>query len=360
MATKLYLFGPLRIENERQTHLPTGNTAMLLGYLALHPYPLPRSQIAGTLFPDVPETQARRLLTHTLYRLRRTLDSQHLQSNGETLGLHDVWIDVVAFRTLAAQGKISDALALYKADLLETVDADWILGQRVLLREQFMQLLAQQITQYREAERYGDALQLAQRLVQANPLDESAHVTVMQLYMQLRKYSAALQQYDYLLELLELELAVTPLPATAAVAEQIRQKIVVASAADTRLIGRRAPRAYLLNQLEKLSNNCGSITLLEGAAGIGKTHLLNDISAALRWRNLPVIQAKADDAPQPEPYAPFVAALQQLLQQNPTLIEKLTPLASRLIRTLSADTQSVILPAISSPRALQKAVHQLL
>ncbi|HFC12715.1 MAG TPA: DUF1670 domain-containing protein, partial [Anaerolineae bacterium] len=61
-----------------------------------------------------------------------------------------------------------------------------------------------------------------------------------------------------------------------------------------------------------------------------------------------------------EPYAPFVAALQQLLQQNPTLLEKLTPLASRLIRTLSADTQSVILPAISSPRALQKAVHQLL
>lgn len=65
------LFGPVRIGRIGHQHVLTGNTAALLGYLALHPYALPRSQVAGMLFPDVSEEQARRFWTSYVLDVRR-------------------------------------------------------------------------------------------------------------------------------------------------------------------------------------------------------------------------------------------------------------------------------------------------
>lgn len=347
---KLFLFGSLRIEHNETTQLLTGNTAALLSYLALqNNHPIPRTKVAGTLFPDVSESQARRLLTHTLYRLRREIDATCLVVDSATVALRDVWTDVTAFQKLGAEGSYRAALELYVGDLLESADHEWLLGQRALLREQFLQFVEKQIAEYLSENAFEPALLLAKRWVQVNPLDETAHVCVMQLYAKMGKSSAALQQYDNLVALLDAELGVAPLPSTAAVMEEIRPKPT-----PNRLIGRRHERAQLLAHLKS-----DTLILLEGDAGIGKTHLLKDVMAALQWRSINVAYGKAVEIAQPKPYAPLVTALQDAIAIEPNWLTKLTPAASRAINTLFSESSAVFGKPISL-RVLQMAIRQLM
>ncbi len=354
---QLYLFGTLRVIRAGDSMTLMGNTAMLLGYLALQQYPQPRSQIAGTLFPDVSETQARRLLTHTLYRLRREIGTDSLLLDNDSIGLADVWVDVVAFESAARQGDRPKALQLYTADLLGSVDAAWLMGRRMQLREQYERLLAQQIAVYRAENNAIAALPLAQRWVQVNPLDEDAHVALMRLYHRLGKQRAALQQYNDLVALLATELAVEPLPETQAVAAELQAQSAVDSAENPPLIGRRNERAQLLKQLAQR----GSISLLEGNAGIGKTHLLNDIAATLQWRDIHVGRAKTNQLVGEQLYEPLASAMQTVVRAMPESLTKLTPLARRLISEMLPQLRPQLAEPLTntSPRALQMALRQL-
>ena len=64
-------------------------TRALLYRLAVHLAPVPRTQLGYLLWPDVPDTTARRNLTHLLTLLRRALPRPDLLlTDGETVAFH--------------------------------------------------------------------------------------------------------------------------------------------------------------------------------------------------------------------------------------------------------------------------------
>ncbi|HWQ12288.1 MAG TPA: AAA family ATPase [Roseiflexaceae bacterium] len=101
----------------------------LLYRLAVHLAPLLRIQLGYLFWPDVPDTAARRNLTHLLTVLRRALPPPALLlTDGETIALHPqhVWADTNTFACLTSTADaqvrpsaLAQALDLYRGPLLD-------------------------------------------------------------------------------------------------------------------------------------------------------------------------------------------------------------------------------------------------
>ncbi len=116
----------------------------LLAWLALHDGTHSRSRVAGTLWPAVLESSARASLRTALSSVRRALGpagEDVVQSTRDTLGLSGAWVDAREFATLVAAGRLEEALALCRGDLLADLDDEWALSAREEHRAQCSELL---------------------------------------------------------------------------------------------------------------------------------------------------------------------------------------------------------------------------
>src|SRR6185503_4925229 len=94
----LNLFGSFSAAAGGQpVRLPTDKTRALLAYLALTAdTPLRRERLAGLLWPDQPEEQARQNLRKTAGRLKQALDEQDPALAGQVLSLTKQTIELVS------------------------------------------------------------------------------------------------------------------------------------------------------------------------------------------------------------------------------------------------------------------------
>jgi len=141
--------------------------------------------------------------------------------------------DVRAFEQGAGRGTreaLEEAVALYQGDLLEGLTLqeppfeEWLLAERLRLRELAQDALARLITQQRDAGAHDEAVQTALRLVALDPLQESVHRTLMRLYTQLGRRGAALRQYQHCVAALQRELRAEPDDETRALYQQILKR----------------------------------------------------------------------------------------------------------------------------------------
>src|SRR3954463_8680096 len=97
---RLRVRGGLALEaGGRPLAVPASRPAReLLAWLALHPGPHPRLELALRFLPDVPEPGARGSLRTTLHELRRALgdEASHLRVDRERVELAGAWVDVHA------------------------------------------------------------------------------------------------------------------------------------------------------------------------------------------------------------------------------------------------------------------------
>ena len=107
----------------------------LLAWLALHPGPHRRFELAQRFWPDVPEPSARASLRTTLHELRRALGAAatHLDVDRERVGLRDVWVDL---------RDLDPAELLAAGEPLAGIDRDWAIAARDEHRERIAGLLA--------------------------------------------------------------------------------------------------------------------------------------------------------------------------------------------------------------------------
>src|SRR3954463_13154313 len=94
---------PARAPGGPPPPLPASRPAReLLAFLALHPGPHPRLELAMRFWPDVPEASARASLRTALHELRRALGdaAEHLAVDRERVGLVDVSVDLHALERL--------------------------------------------------------------------------------------------------------------------------------------------------------------------------------------------------------------------------------------------------------------------
>ncbi len=232
----LKLFGRFEVLEPDGLALPTRKAEALLAYLAL---PAGRARARGELtdllWGSRDERHARHSLNQALSSLRKQLNPLFPElicadSNGLTLSPDLVTSDVARLDALLLEATLealTEAAELWKGDLLSGMELReeafeaWRGEERQRLKfsmmEGFHGLLDRQI----EAVERSAASQTARSILRLDPLDESAHRKLMQIYASSGQRNAALKQFRECSELLRRELDVAPDNETRTLHQQI-------------------------------------------------------------------------------------------------------------------------------------------
>nr|WP_300050859.1 BTAD domain-containing putative transcriptional regulator [uncultured Nocardioides sp.] len=277
------------------------SAATLVKVLALRPgRQLPREQLVDLLWPDLLLEQAAPRLHKAAHYARAAVGvPSAVVLAGDVVSLLpdvEVAVDVERFdRAAGDPSSVGEAIDLYRGDLLpEDLYEPWADAERERLRVSYLELL-------RSAGRWAD-------LVAAEPLDEEAHLRLVQQHVEDGNRSQALRQLEAMARTWRDELGVEPGPAARALhaRAQAMPPVEPASAAPgasatrvprpaTRTVGREADVGAVLTLLEEHR----LVTLL-GIGGVGKTRLAAEVAhvwgEATRQRTCYVDLTKVADA----------------------------------------------------------------
>ncbi len=213
-AIKVRLLGGFYIESEgRAVSLPL-TLQRMVAYAALHTAWVPRTRAAAQLWPDASDARAASNLRTGLWRLRRSVPVLVADPTAISLA-PDVEVDVHLLSDLAEQVFDGDFNGLarvgnYRAELLPGWADEWLTIERERLRQLELHLLDAGADACLERGRYGDAVDLAHRAIELEPLRESSHRALIQSYLASGNRMAALAQFQRLSHVLQAELGLPP------------------------------------------------------------------------------------------------------------------------------------------------------
>ncbi len=250
--------------------MPTSERARaLVGWLALHPGPHSRADVAARLWPDVPPDSARANLRTAVWALRTAWGTaaKVLEAGRTTLGLRaaDLWVD-------AGEGTDPEA---DPDRLLAGMDDEWALTARADQREAQARLLIQLADQAEANADLATAVDRSRRVCELRSLDEGAHRTYVDRLLRAGERAEAAIASRAFGERLHEEIGVRPSPATRAVHARVDAEgtAPVRSA----IFGRAHELARLRSCWQEAADGHGQLLVITGEAGIGKTTLLAEL-----------------------------------------------------------------------------------
>ncbi len=212
-----------------------GRPRELLAYLALQRgRPVPRDRILEALWPDNDPAKSISSFHKALHLLRKGLAAQAASPPGLTiiterqgeylLVPETVWVDALAFEEAldeAAQCQqagetdrqgalLRRALDLHGGELLGDQVPDWAADERRRLHDRYLGALRALSTWYEAQGDLAEALALAVRLADEDPLTEAHHRRVMRLLGQSGDREAVRRRYALVCDILRTELHTAP------------------------------------------------------------------------------------------------------------------------------------------------------
>jgi DNA-binding SARP family transcriptional activator len=326
------LFGELEVRRDDGRSMPVGSArvASLLAYLLINRSPQLRKRLAFLLWPDSTESQARTNLRHLLHELKRSvpdidrfleLDANALHWRPETLGSVDVdrFEDALKRADAAAAavdlGALRDAVDLYKGDLIEGLDADWIEPHRSRLRGRFSDALERLAKRLSQTGAYSEAIRHAERLLQLDPVREETYRLLMRLHEEQGALARALSVYHRCVATLSRELGIEPSAETRRAYESLIAEhdagrgAEEASTGAPRLVGRDRELAILQRAWIASERGGTQLAIVSGEAGIGKTRLVEELRSWCGRRGANTADARAYAAEGALAYSPIVGWL---------------------------------------------------
>jgi DNA-binding SARP family transcriptional activator len=234
-------FGPsrLRLQLSRQS-------ASLLANLALSGIRRQaREVLIERFWPDCDPAKGQNNLSSALWRLRRDLApigepvlADGVLGEAGFLEEASYWLDAEAFRARVRSAcafagpldpetamELEQALALYRGDLLEGFYHDWVLAERECLRALYVRARMRLLDHYAAGSDWEQAIECGLEVLRLDPLRETVHRRLIELYVHNGEPAAARRQYQRLLQLLAEELQVAPAPETTAVWQALGQPV---------------------------------------------------------------------------------------------------------------------------------------
>ncbi|MEU8249708.1 BTAD domain-containing putative transcriptional regulator [Nonomuraea sp. NPDC048916] len=199
----------------------------LLCYLMIEGRPYTRSALAGLLWGERAETNARGSLRLALMELRRTVGdhltiapSQVAFDRGRPYSLD--WEDLVADGSVPEdyRGGLLDDLAIPDAPRFD----DWVAERRRQAGQAAALALRERACAARRQRDHEGAARVARRLLEIDPLDEGAHRMVIEALAAAGDRAGALTHYETCRRVLDQELGIPPDAST----EALRRRIVAA------------------------------------------------------------------------------------------------------------------------------------
>jgi DNA-binding SARP family transcriptional activator len=342
------VLGGLALEVDGTTvPAPGGRCGSLLAWVALHPGMQPRSRVAARLWPDVLDESARRSLRTAVLDLRRALGpdaESYLNATRDELGLwppEQVWVDIRAFRSAVAEGRLEQALELAGGELLPELEHDWVYDARDAHNRKVEGVLEQVADDAEERGELATAIEYTHRLLDMDPLAEEHARALIRRLAAAEDRAAALAVYERHRERLRTELRMAPSASTRALVEQIRTDaggVEVGEAGPAQpvalpvalkmhtskpLFGRAAELERLTSRWRQVGGE-GELhcAVLAGDPGIGKTRLGAELCRIAQADGATVLYGRCHEDG-PFPYAAFVEALRGYVTE--TALAQLAP-----------------------------------
>ena len=301
LPLRITLFGPMQalVRGKPLPPLRSRKSLYLLALLALrHNCPVEREWLAGTLWPDVDQSQSFANLRPALSALREALgeESHRLESpNRRTLMLNltsGAEADVATFDAAIANGQLAaleQALALYRGPLLEGCAEEWVVQDRDAREQACLKALQTLATAAFEAGNYTTSADYWRRAIALDPFRDAARRGAMAALIQQGDSNAALQVYrEFVAALQSADVRAAPDAETTALYRRLREgarQKANASPTDTteaaiphvshnlphaltELIGRDDESVEVATRLRR-----SRLVTLTGPGGIGKTRL---------------------------------------------------------------------------------------
>jgi DNA-binding SARP family transcriptional activator len=319
--------------------IPRRSVRALLFRLASEVEPVSRSQLHLLFWADVPESVARRNLSHHLTHLRRALpEPQILTATTDRVWLEadKVWCDAVAlkgasFDNSEDKSHLQFLAGLYHSPFLESFNLPgcvefehWCLGERNRLERQYLKILASLVEYFSIRGEIKRAIRYAQQFLETDPLSEAIYQQLIQLHASLGDRHAALQHYTLCSTILQSELGVNPLPETRAIYQAVLHgehrfpkpelPADIPSLPEMKIpfISRKAEIGVLEESIGKLSEGISQVVLISGEAGIGKSRLMQNFAERMQNR-ANVLWGAGRAGMQAIPYQPILDASRTML-----------------------------------------------
>jgi predicted ATPase/DNA-binding SARP family transcriptional activator len=376
--------GTPRIECDHVTlHLDTRKAIAILAYLAVNTGFQSRDTLAALLWPDSDHAGARGALRRTISTLNTGLGGTGLLIEREAIALDPtaIWSDLTHFQFLlqgchthghsrqqvcsSCRTPLQEAINLYHGDFLQgfslkdSADFDlWQFQQAELMQQRLSGALERLVHLYCEDGTFEAAAQLAQRWLALDPLHESAHRHLMEIYAWSGQRTVALKQYQDCVRILHQELGVLPLDETTRLHQMIMDNAIhlrttkhdfqqiapVLQPKSSQTLTDTLPlvgRDEEIKQLGTLYQRVVSaakgtqVVVIEGEAGIGKTRLASDFLARVGAFGSRSFIIRSYDNESQTPYAALIRSLQGTLHKTLLSDHQLSELARLLPEVLA-------------------------
>lgn len=289
------LLGQFRVQlGDHAISLPSRPAQTLFAYLVLNPgVPQRRERLAGLIWPEASDTNARSNLRHVLWRIRKALGDQAGQDYfpADDLALTfnptpGCWVDVSLVGGKATAPTLEEQVAAYQGELLPGFYDDWITIERERLQANFEAKIEMLIDGLSREKRWGDVIEWAEHWIKFGTAPEPAYRALMVAHARSGHKAKVKETYQRCAEALEREFGVEPSEETQALYQQLLATRPLAKmplaepipapphnlpTPATPLVGRETELAEITDRLLN-DPNCRLLTII-GPGGVGKTRL---------------------------------------------------------------------------------------
>ncbi|MEI7555273.1 AAA family ATPase [Candidatus Chlorohelix sp.] len=423
---RVYFFGRFEVQQDErviESHQWRNGKARSLFKIILsrRGYQISRQEAIELLWPELDQDRASNNLNQAVYSLRRTLEPElkgaiasiYLRTEGNKIQFYPSmvsWIDTDEFTKLLRQAHLSNdlrlyeqAVALYRGDyLLEDLYEDWSVARREALRHELTEILMQMASLYYVQGQIEKCRECFHRVLECDFSHEAALQKLMLTLIETGKREEALVYYRNFAQRLKNRLNIEPLPETkqlyhnlssgqhaahpikfAIPEKNIRssngnintattvnkkdstliQFIGKESHASKPTVGRNNVLEIWNRRLGEAIAGNGSLTLLWGEAGIGKTHLAQQMSFLASKAGFEPLYAVCHPDQTDTPYYAVFNMLEQALSRlEPAALEEClnncSPELFRFLPSLSHLSESSV--AEPNSQAVFAAIAHLL
>ena len=308
--------------------MEAGKPLAALVYIALAPGGrAKRDRVAELIWPGDELREARHSLRQALYRIRRATGGVPLvQLRGAELEvLPAVRFDCLEGERGAADHDLSDAHAALRGSFLEGFSIPesrefetWRESQRVRFddaRDRVAHALTAQLLQTGDPSR---ALEIAEELTAASPFSDRAMRLTMAALAAMGRQATALARYHAYDELARRELDAEPGPELAEYARQLAAQVESRpepSVARLPFVGRAREWAALEAAWEEARRGHGAMLLIEGAAGLGKSRLIDELTARVRGAGGVALIGRSYDVERAVPYGAIADTVSPIVRR---------------------------------------------
>ena len=285
MTLALSLFGaPTVTFDAMLTALEFERRAQLVAYLALKRTWVSRSELAALLWPDQDTKLAQTNLRKALFRLHALPWGDQIEAQAGALRFEPS-TDVLSFETALRERRLADALNGYRGDLLAGFDDDrndawwgWLAFERDRLRAAWRGAAQEHLAGDVAAP---EAIDLAARLLEADPFDEAALRAYMSWLVRAGQPARARQAYRDYVARLAAELGLVPGSELVAFhdslvtpAASLAATPKIATAPDDGFVGRTIELRRIAALLSQ--DDCRLLCVV-GPGGVGKTRMVRRV-----------------------------------------------------------------------------------